>query len=463
MKYRLEHQLDECLARLTGGEELEYVLAGFPEHADELRPLLAATEWMRDLVPPPTGKRERKAELLETVAARRRLVEAAEGVVVEIKAGVPENELFERCPHALHPVILAARTLRDAEPPWPATDRRAADKRRLMNMVEKRRKESLTAHRVVSSLRFGLGIGLAPRSTFMRRARAAAVTLSLAAAVALAGTAGVAPVAASSLPGEPLYHVKRFGENAELLVTFDPERRVTLRALHAQRRLDEMARLREVGGEIPESLFESWLNGQAGIPNALAGLSTDQRRMLADIADRLSGRADAESDAVIAELRALRAAEASAAAEAAAARLAEQEAAEDAINPAGFDWATRPILRPLPDEPKPRVDPPKDPIGAVQPPIVPIVDRPADDVPGAIQATIPNEDDDQNSGSGSEQPPAGAGEPGAGSAGGGGSEPPSGIAPPSSGEAPSEPPPPFVQPAPPSEPTPDEPPGGIAP
>ncbi len=350
-------------------------------------------------------------------------------------------------------MILAARTLRDAEPPWPAIDRREAGKRRLTALVERRRRERLTSRKLVASVRYGVG-GLAPRSTFMRRARTATMTLSLTAAVAFAGTAGVAPVAASSLPGEPLYHVKRFGESAELLVTFDPERRVSLRTLHAQRRLDEMARLREAGSEIPDSLFESWLSGQAGVPNALAGLSTDQRRMLADLVDRLGRQADAESEAVLSELRAIRAAEANE-----AARLAEEEAASAAAKPPSYDWATRPLLRPLPQEPDPTADASKKTAAPAQPPSNPIVDKLVDDVPGAIQVTIPEEEDDRDEGAGNEAP-AGGGQPGSTGPGAGGSEPPSGVAPPSGGGAPVGPPPPFVQPPPASEPPPSEPPGG---
>lgn len=465
MKYRLEHELDECLARLNGGEELEFVLAGFPDHADELRPLLAASEWMRDLVPPPTGKRERKAELLEAVAARRRLVEAAEGVVVEIKAGVPEDALLERCPKALHPVILAARTLRDAEPPWPAIDRRQAGKRRLMSMVERRRRERMAARRLSTQLGHRLGEGLFAGvggrgpNDIVRRARTALVPLSLAAAVALAGTAGVAPAAASSLPGEPLYRVKLLGEHAELLMTFDPERRVNLRALHAQRRLDEMARLRAAGAEIPESVFENWLNGQSGLPNALVGLSSDQRQMLADVIERLGHRTDAE--AVVAELQAIRDAEAKA--------KAETDAVSAPSTPAGYDWVTRPIARPLPEEPNPPADDTAQPrpVTPAQPPAAPIAEPPADGLPGAVQVGAPS--DDQTGPAPGAEGPAAGGAPGAGGGAGSnpdpgaGSEPPGGIAPPSAGGEPTEPPPPFVQPPPAAEPPPAEPPGGVAP
>ena len=456
MKYRLEHMLDECLARLSGGAELESVLADFPEYADELRPLLSATEWMRDLVPPPTGKRERKSELMETVAARRRLVEAAEGVVVEVRAGVPQDELFARCPNTLHHVILAARTLRDAEPPWPAAERREAGKRRLMMLAAQRRTASRASRKLLTSLRSdlsGLERGLAPRPSLIRRLRTVTVSLSLAAAVALVGTAGMAPAAASSLPGEPLYHVKRLGENAQLLVTFDPERRVSLRAIHARRRLDEMVQLQEDGAEIPVSLFESWLSGQAGMPDALSDLSSDQRRMLADMIDHVDAPSVSDADAVLAELRALSEAEAAEA----AARLAEQEEMS-AVEPAGYDWAANPQPRPLPDEPDPpvQVSEPTAPADQESAPSA-IVDRPVDEAPGAVQA-VASDDEDRGS---STEPPASGGDPGAGDPGSGGVEPPSGVAPPSAGEAPAEPPPPFVQPDPP--PAPDDPPGGEAP
>ena len=73
-----------------------------------------------------------------------------------------------------------------------------------------------------------------PLLAFLRPALAAAAIVVL----VLAGATGAA---ASSLPGDPLYGLKRAGENVQVALTFDDLARMQLLSELADRRLDELA------------------------------------------------------------------------------------------------------------------------------------------------------------------------------------------------------------------------------
>lgn len=290
VKCQLEHLLDECLAQLNRGADLEEVLARYPEHADELRPGLAASAWMREIAPPPTQKRVRKADLLAAVAERRRLVEQVDGAVVELKAGVPVDELARRCGAELAPVIRAAHRMHVTETPMPSAETYEAGRRRLMAMAEERRTEEAPV--VAASLGLRQHMLDALRGpTIVRRVAFGSLAAVLALAVALGGVEQVSTVAASSLPGEAFYGVKRFGESAQMLFAFDPARRADLSAAFAERRLDEIAGLRAEGRDVPADLIAAWLESNA----ARGELSHDQRALLAEALQNVEG-ADGELD-----------------------------------------------------------------------------------------------------------------------------------------------------------------------
>ncbi|HEV8534684.1 MAG TPA: DUF5667 domain-containing protein [Candidatus Limnocylindria bacterium] len=118
---------------------------------------------------------------------------------------------------------------------------------------------------------------LAPRSStapFFLRFRPA---LAAAAAVVLV-LAGATSASASSLPGDPLYVVKRAGEDVRLALTFDDFARMQLLSEFVDRRLEELA---EIAHQRPTSA-----------PTATAQYAEAVERF-ADAVDRLR---DAESD-----------------------------------------------------------------------------------------------------------------------------------------------------------------------
>ena len=70
----LNRLLDECIDRMNRGESLEDCLASYPEHAEELRPLLMAAYGLRDTAEPvPTAgaKRVNRRRLQQALNARR--------------------------------------------------------------------------------------------------------------------------------------------------------------------------------------------------------------------------------------------------------------------------------------------------------------------------------------------------------------------------------------------------------
>jgi len=283
VKFRPEHLLDRCLHQLDEGNDVEEVLAAYPELADELRPALAASEWMRAFAPPPRRRLEHKGRFVAVVAERRRLVERVDGLVVEIKAGVSPAELGARLDASLLPVIAAAHRMQATEIPRPAPERFVEGRLRLMALAAERRSAVRPARTTaMRSVRHGMLQGLLPKPTLGRRLLSSAAVLSLAAALAFAGVIRVQSVAASSLPGEALYGVKRLGENARMLFAFDPTRRAGLEAVFAQRRTLELLRLEAEGRSVPVDFVEEWLIGHA-TTGAMSDLTRDQREALSRV------------------------------------------------------------------------------------------------------------------------------------------------------------------------------------
>jgi hypothetical protein len=289
VKYPFEQVLDTCLTQLHNGADLETVLSAHPEYADDLRPLLATLAWAHAEVPPPVRRDERKADFVASVAERRRLVESVDGYVVELKAGVPFDELVARAPAGLRPALFAARTMHETAPPRPSPEAFRAGKERLMALAAERqaarRAELARGSRLaaVRGLGQGLVAGLRPAPSARRRVWSGAAGAVLAVLVAAVGLAGVGTAAAESLPGEAFYQVKRLGESAQLLFAFDPRARADLNLRFSARRLDEIKGLADNGHQVPLALVEDWLRGQTNAWTDIQRLPLDQRQLLAEM------------------------------------------------------------------------------------------------------------------------------------------------------------------------------------
>jgi hypothetical protein len=294
VKHPLEQLLDGCLAQLNTGADLEGVLAAHPEVADELRPLLATAVTAQENIPAPVMKSARKDAFLASVAAQRRTVETVDGLVVELRAGVPLDELLESAPEALRPVVQAAWRMHTTPPPVPDAARRAADKDALVALAARRRQARLAATPRAWPARAWLGTSEAlARVRWPRRAWSGALGSSLAMLVLLAGVAGVGSASASSLPGEPFYEMKRLGETAQLLFAFDPARRAELNLQFSERRLAEMRRLSEHQREVPIAVVEDWLRAQSNAWADIQGLPPAQRQALVGLLVALVGDSQA--------------------------------------------------------------------------------------------------------------------------------------------------------------------------
>lgn len=431
MKSRPEHLLDRCLHQLNEGSDVEEVLAAYPELADELRPALAASEWMRAFAPPPRRRLEQKGRFVAAVAERRRLVERVDGLVVEIKAGVAPEEIGARLDASLQPIVVAAHRMHAAEVPMPAPERVAEGRARLVAMAADRRRAARPARMAaMRSVPRGVLQGLLPRPTVARRLLSSAAALSLAAILAFAGVLRVESVAASSLPGEAFYGVKRLGENARLLFAFDPARRASLEAVFARRRMNELVQLDAAGRSVPADLVEDWLAAGAA-DGALADLTRDQRAALSRVLKAMA--ADAEARALL-ERSGVGAAviDALVAPEPDAAPPAER------LDPVGLHRGPSLRPQPLPDEPD-RAEPPTRQPNPVAPTVEVAEPPSASPPPGFIEAVAAPDDDggsDRGS-SGSEGQAGGTEDPSPG-------EP--GAMPVEPGAEPPVEPPPFMEP-----------------
>lgn len=294
MKHPLEQLLDGCIAQLNTGVDLEVVLAAHPEVADELRPLLATTISTQVLLPPPVKKAERKDAFLAQVAAHRRVVEAVDGYVVELKAGVPLSEVLAEAPNSLHPLMIAAWRMHSTPAPEADPERRAAGKAAVVALAARRQAERMAA--LSPSLRDRARLGVAALLPAHRRGRQVwngALGTSLAVLVLFVGVAGLGSASASSLPGEAFYHVKRLGESAQLLFAFEPARRAELNLQFTERRLQEMQRLSDQDHEVPLAVVEDWLRAQSNAWADIQSLPADQKDAFLKLLVGLAGSGEA--------------------------------------------------------------------------------------------------------------------------------------------------------------------------
>lgn len=309
MKSSLEHLLDACIAELNSGIDLEAVLAAHPDHADELRPMLAAVAWMQLDIPPPARRVERKGLFMNAVAKRRRLVESTEGYIVELKAGVPLEELLARAEASQHPMLIAAYRMATTEPPAPSPEKVAAGKAMILALAERKRAERRAAASRHALLRGGVlevVRGLRAGPTLGRRVWSGTVAMAVAAIFLGAGLAGVGHAAASSLPGEPLYGVKRLRENARLWLTLDEADRADLYVRFSDDRLREILKLAAGDRPVPADLLLDWLNGRPDLDVEVGTLSAAQQALLAQLVrDQVTPAARRELQAGLARPAAL--------------------------------------------------------------------------------------------------------------------------------------------------------------
>lgn len=118
----------------------------------------------------------------------------------------------------------------------------------------------------------------APRRTFplfgplLRRGVASTVVLVALLVVLLAGTTMMASASASSLPGDPLYRVKRAAESVHLALTFDQDSRSALKRTIEDRRIQETRDLLERHRETTVS-FRAVVDSFTGPTLVAAGLT----------------------------------------------------------------------------------------------------------------------------------------------------------------------------------------------
>lgn len=284
MKSLPEHLLDACLAQLNNGVDLEAILAEHPDEADLLRPSLVAAMAVKLDMPPPARRLEGKARLMQSVAERRRTVEATQGYINEIKAGIPIEEVLGRADAGMRELLLAAWRMHSTPAPLPDPERIATGKAQLIQMAERRQAERRRAARAEGrrAVLAGLRAGLAPRPGLLRRAWSGAMAATMAMAMLTAGLMGVGRAAADSLPGDTFYQVKRLGESARMLFAWDPGRRADLEAGLRARREAEIDRLLREGRPLSAGMLQAWFDGR---PDALAqikDLSPAARARLAE-------------------------------------------------------------------------------------------------------------------------------------------------------------------------------------
>jgi len=123
-----------------------------------------------------------------------------------------------------------------------------------------------------------------------------------AAAVMVLVVAGATSAAASSLPGDPLYAVKRAGEDVQVALTFDDVARTQLLSQLTDRRLAELAEIaKQRPGSAPTATQE-YADAVERFANALDRLrdadSEDKRNAAQDLADAAQAKHRAVLDSV---------------------------------------------------------------------------------------------------------------------------------------------------------------------
>ena len=120
-----------------------------------------------------------------------------------------------------------------------------------------------------------------------------------AAAILVLVTAGATSAAASSLPGDPLYAVKRAGEDVRLALTFDDVARTQLLSELTDRRLEELAEVAKRRPSSAPTATQEYADAVNNFANALDELRAATSQDKRDAAQALAEAARAKHKAVL--------------------------------------------------------------------------------------------------------------------------------------------------------------------
>lgn len=143
----LAELLDEALAQLNNGDDLEEILACYPAHASVLEPVLRAAHSVRHTPPPVPSASARQAgldRLLNAVSQQREAaVEVAlDAAIARLRAGETPATILADYPDfadALQPLLNVAATIIDSPQPVADSERRMVGRERLLRAVGERR------------------------------------------------------------------------------------------------------------------------------------------------------------------------------------------------------------------------------------------------------------------------------------------------------------------------------------
>jgi hypothetical protein len=146
---------------------------------------------------------------------------------------------------------------------------------------------------------------LAPRKSRFSFPALVRPALAAAAIVVLVG-AGATSAAASSLPGDPLYGVKRASEDVQLALTFDDVARMQLLSQFTDRRLDELAQIAKQRPTGAPTATQEYADAVERFADALddlrAATSEDKRQAAEALAEAARAKHRAVLDAVKGQL-----------------------------------------------------------------------------------------------------------------------------------------------------------------
>jgi hypothetical protein len=95
------------------------------------------------------------------------------------------------------------------------------------------------------------------------------------------GVGRMSTAAADSLPGDPIYSIKRLGETARIFFAFDPDRRAELNDRFADARLREMLALSADRRDIPAAVLREWAESRDNAYATIRRLPVaDQQRLI---------------------------------------------------------------------------------------------------------------------------------------------------------------------------------------
>jgi hypothetical protein len=159
-----------------------------------------------------------------------------------LAAGEPLEAILARYPRQaaeLRPMLEAARAAREHGPQAAAVPRQAqaASRARMLARAAELRRQRAAARPAGGGL-----LALARVRTWALAHRAVSIALAFLLGFVL-GTYGVVSASAGSLPGEPLYGIKRTLEQTQLLFSPGPRARAELETSFSERRVDEVQRL----------------------------------------------------------------------------------------------------------------------------------------------------------------------------------------------------------------------------